>query len=805
MAEKRSALVLGDAKYQSVRELKNTVADATAMKDALRALGFDVTLEIDKDLRRTRRALEDFRQDAAGSDVALVYFAGHGAEIDGDNRLLPTDTDVSSLDSLKASTLPLNEVRDTVTSIAKVGLVILDACRDDPFGAGDGSGRSAVAIAKRVAGSVKPGLGRVGRAENVLFAFSAAPGETAADGDGEHSPFNAALTKYLGTEGLEIRSVLTLVQQEVYDQTRGKQLPYIENGLPQLFFAEKSDTPLPERERLLLAMADITPDLRTEIETIAAGHDMPLAPLYGAAIESGLAQAARADQVAQLGQAADAFVKTRNDLKTLASDDPDVVRQRAEAENKLTLGEFDAARAAFGKAIGIDAASRDKLKANFIERTLSQVASLSLRAGGSLVSLKYQLAIEDYRAASVLFDDLTDTALSDGGLRNKMMVQFYLGQTLATVGNAKDALTAYQHAVQTGESRVRRDPRNLSGQREWSAALVRLANSLRDSGQADKAYDAYNSSLVVMQRLVGADPHNAQWENDLGASLHGIALLETDRGNLAEAERLHQQAAQVSRALIALEPNSPIHRRELAVAQMSLGDLVGSVGNSQAALPAYQDGLKTLEEAVALAPPNTFNQDLVVMHLRVGLTLLHLRRNQEAAAEFQQGEEIARQDIENDPNNDDFARAYAAATSQLAAAQLATGDVLGAVATYRRAVAFIGPNARDKKGEWLKLAAIGNGGLGDACAAVRDVKCAYDAYHDALEEQTALVHSDPRNVFAQMALALYHKKLGDAGDNRRVHYQAALDILLQLKAVGALPPAYQSWIDLTRQAVQSAR
>ena len=137
----------------------------------------------------------------------------------------------------------------------------------------------------------------------------------------------------------------------------------------------------------------------------------------------------------------------------------------------------------------------------------------------------------------------------------------------------------------------------------------------------------------------------------------------------------------MSRALIELEPNIPIHRRELAVAQMSLGDLAGSVGNSQAALPTYQDGLKTLEEAVALAPPNTFNQDLVVMQLRVGLTLLHLRRSREAAVEFQQGEQIARQDIENDPNNDDFARAYAAATSQLAAAQLATGDARAAVAT----------------------------------------------------------------------------------------------------------------------------
>ncbi|TIN54624.1 MAG: caspase family protein, partial [Mesorhizobium sp.] len=148
---------------------------------------------------------------AKGADVALVYFSGHGVEILGDNRLLPIDADASSLDALEKTSLPLEEVRDSVAATAKVGLIMLDACRSDPFSGSSGEGRGATSLAKDVSDKVKPGLGRIGRAENILFAFSAAPGETAADGTGQNSPFTTALTKYLGTDGLEIRSVLTLV------------------------------------------------------------------------------------------------------------------------------------------------------------------------------------------------------------------------------------------------------------------------------------------------------------------------------------------------------------------------------------------------------------------------------------------------------------------------------------------------------------------------------------------------------------------------------------------------------------------
>ncbi len=245
-AERRVALVFGADRYETIRPLANAVSDARAVEDALDALGFEVFTEANRDLRRMRRALADFSEDAKGADVAFVFFAGHGVEIAGQNMLLPTDASTASLDALRESSLPLEELRETVSKVAKIGLIVLDACRDDPFAmVSDPKGRGVSAL--RLPKTVKPGLGRMGKAENALFAFSAAPGETASDGEGANSPFTAALTKYLGTEGLEIRSVLTLVQQEVYDRSRGTQLPYVESGLPSLFFASQSADELPER------------------------------------------------------------------------------------------------------------------------------------------------------------------------------------------------------------------------------------------------------------------------------------------------------------------------------------------------------------------------------------------------------------------------------------------------------------------------------------------------------------------------------------------------------------------------------
>ncbi len=281
LAEGRHALVIAAADYDELRDLANPVPDAAAVAELLDGLGFEVTLETDRDLRRTRRALEDFAEDAAGADLVLFYYAGHGTEVGGENRLLPTDTRTDSPEALAESALPLTEVVGALTAIAPATVMILDACRNDPFAgtALEDMARGAVPLAGAQGAAVAKGFARVGPAENLIYAFATAPGDTASDGpEGAHSPFAEALMRHLATPGLEFRTALTLVTQDVYDRTRGAQTPYFESGLPDLVFAAGPPPDLGERDGLLLAMAGVTPDLRAEIETLAAARQMPLAP-----------------------------------------------------------------------------------------------------------------------------------------------------------------------------------------------------------------------------------------------------------------------------------------------------------------------------------------------------------------------------------------------------------------------------------------------------------------------------------------------------------------------------------------------
>ncbi|MFM7444631.1 MAG: caspase domain-containing protein, partial [Tabrizicola sp.] len=329
---KARALLLAADDYDFIRPLDNPANDARALEEVLEKLDFEVFVETNRDLKRTRRALEDFKEDAAGADVALLFFAGHGVAIDGVNYLLPTDADASSAESLAATALPLSEAQEAIQSVAPVAIILLDACRDDPFNGGGTEGRGAAALEDDPPTAAKPvpGLGRIGRADGVLFAFAAAPGETASDGDGQNSPFTAALVRHFATAGVELRTALTLVQQDVYDRSRGKQLPYIESGLPELVFISGQGA-LPERDQLLIAMANLTPDIRAEVETLATARNLPLAPLYAALLSADLETQTPEERAAMLMEAAQSYESFQSELQKFQSDDPRVADLRAKA------------------------------------------------------------------------------------------------------------------------------------------------------------------------------------------------------------------------------------------------------------------------------------------------------------------------------------------------------------------------------------------------------------------------------------------------------------------------------------------
>jgi hypothetical protein len=205
---KRVALVIGNAAYKLGR-LQNPVNDASAVAAALGSLGFDkVILKKNLGVEAFRAALAEMAREAAGADLGLVYFAGHGTEVSGRNFLIPVDATLGRASALDLEAIPLDTVLGQLDGVRNLKLVILDACRNNLF---------APAGAKR---SVGRGLAPIEPEDNTLIVYAAKDGTTADDGAGrQHSPFTDALLKHIATPGLEVNLLFRRVRDDVIKAT----------------------------------------------------------------------------------------------------------------------------------------------------------------------------------------------------------------------------------------------------------------------------------------------------------------------------------------------------------------------------------------------------------------------------------------------------------------------------------------------------------------------------------------------------------------------------------------------------------
>ncbi|KRB34650.1 peptidase C14 [Mesorhizobium sp. Root695] len=848
MAERRVALVIAADDYRLIRPLANPVHDGEAMEAVLKKLGFEVILETNRDLRRMRRAVDDFRENAKGADVALVYFSGHGVEISGDNRLLPVDADASSFDALEKTSLPLEEVRDAVAATAKVGLIMLDACRSDPFSGTVREGRGATSLAKDVADKVKPGLGRTGRAENILFAFSAAPGETAADGNGQNSPFTTALTKYLGTDGLEIRSVLTLVQQEVYDLSRGKQLPYVESGLPQLFFAAKARQDLPERERLLLAMADVTPEMRGQVEQIASDADMPLAPLYGALIGLDTKHLSAESLDASLREAADAFVKVRGEMKTLAADDPRVTELRRQAEEQLALGAFGAAQAKLAEAVDIDEVSRKALKVNFIDRTLSQAATLFLSAGAARADLNYAAAIEGYEAVLSLYGEAGQTSLSLEQADRQSRTLEELGLLYTTVGNVEAASRAFtallanleQRSRQETDPSVKRDlaishiklanirmaqgdlptalenyeaardmlqglTASLPDEKGWLGDLAmandKIGNVLATQGDVGAAAQAYQQSLSIKQQLADAEPDRAYLLRDLTITHDEIGDLARTAGRLDGAQTAFEESLRIRLALAENKPDDPERQRAVSVSHEKIGDVLRERGDPAGALVAYNQSQAIAEELVRRDPNDTdLKRDLSISYAKAGNALSDQKSWSPALASYQQALDIARELAATDPGNTNWQRDLSVCLEKVAGVLDVQGDIGGALQNYQDSLAIADRLAKldPANSDWQRDLSITLSEIGMLETKQRHFEGSRKAFEASLGIRQQLARSDPDNAIWQFDLVQAYINYAYVAKDPKAVLTKALNLTLELDRTGRLAPRDRSTIKYLR-------
>lgn len=229
---KRLALVIGNGAYAHVKALPNPANDARAVAKSLRDIGFTVSEGIDLDRASMQKVTRDFLREAARAQVAIVYYAGHGVQVDGRNYLIPVDVELKAGSSMTEAMIDMDTIMAGLDDQVRTNILIFDACRNNPMAqqvASAGPNR-AIEGASGLAAPTSLGAGATLGA-GTLIAFATAPGQVALDGEGANSPFSAALSRHLGTPGLEVQQMLTRVRAEVVSTTKSKQVPWSNSSL----------------------------------------------------------------------------------------------------------------------------------------------------------------------------------------------------------------------------------------------------------------------------------------------------------------------------------------------------------------------------------------------------------------------------------------------------------------------------------------------------------------------------------------------------------------------------------------------
>ncbi|MCI4663395.1 MAG: caspase family protein, partial [Neomegalonema sp.] len=267
------ALVIGNSVYRHAPPLDNPLNDARDVAASLKRLGFDVTILADADYTAMRRGLAAFQAKAAGADVALLYYAGHGVGVDGQSWLVPVDAKLARQEAVELEAISLRQALSAVGGARRLRLVVLDACRDDPFSRRMRAMRGSRRIAR--------GLARIEPAGDTMVWYAAKDGSTASDGDGRNSPFSAAFLKHIERPGLELGKLFREIVGDVRDATKGDQIPwaYGTRGRDDFFFKRAAAAPPPpktaapsalERDRVAFELAMSIEDPKSRAAALRA-------------------------------------------------------------------------------------------------------------------------------------------------------------------------------------------------------------------------------------------------------------------------------------------------------------------------------------------------------------------------------------------------------------------------------------------------------------------------------------------------------------------------------------------------------
>jgi hypothetical protein len=223
----RVALIVGNAAYKTVPRLDNSVLDAKAVAAEFRRIGFKVVEGYDLSGDQMRALLSEFSNSLSGSGGAVVYYAGHGVSFDGENYLLPVDIDVTSPASLDLNAISITQILRQMHREERPNVIILDACRDNPFGRELAGEKYRGLMTERGLNKVEGEL-----AHGALIAFASDPNAAAFDGaPGQHSPFSKALIDHLADVDVPVETAMQRVRTDVWMSTRKQQLPWVNTSI----------------------------------------------------------------------------------------------------------------------------------------------------------------------------------------------------------------------------------------------------------------------------------------------------------------------------------------------------------------------------------------------------------------------------------------------------------------------------------------------------------------------------------------------------------------------------------------------
>ena len=471
------ALVVGQSDYQNLGRLTNPANDAKAINTLLTNLGFEVDLVANADRKKLTKALDRFVEDAADADVALIYYSGHGIEAGGENFLVPVDADVSALDRAGDTLVPVSKVLAKLQASVPVTIVLLDACRSNPFPAGAtikvdgnsapaeiapsglGTPRGAVALGGGDQSGNGQGLGAV-------IGFAAAPGHVALDGDANgNSPYAAALLKHFAAPGFDFSDVMTMVTEEVYLETGAKQTPWTNASLRRLLYfggtaendGDVDETAIRgERRKLLLTISTLGDVERSQVVATAKGDGVPMDALFAMLKAIGADTPKDPDQLAKLLEQQSLRLKTLlDDRAALENPDPEIARLAALANKAVSEGALD---------VAIDYRERAKKRVVSLSSTVDQAEKELARKHVEFAAVfaasaeTYALAGNAERAAEDFGKAYDEVAKWDDALAVKYKLaqaQAFsdLGYFRADDAANRNAIDAYQDAARLAASR----------------------------------------------------------------------------------------------------------------------------------------------------------------------------------------------------------------------------------------------------------------------------------------------------------------------------------------------------------------